>query len=151
MMISTTCMEFSRSLASPGLACELQHREQLNQVITIVITIKIMLIIILMAKVTHWLDGSNIYGSTEEEANGLRAAGGRFNIIIIIVIIITIIIKIIITSNSVIVIIMTDYLRLKVSGGEQLPTCRFFLIDMMDQLQMINVCNIKLKCDDNIL
>ena len=29
---STTCMEFSRSLASPGLACELQHREQLNQV-----------------------------------------------------------------------------------------------------------------------
>ena len=150
MMISTTCMELSRSLASPGLACELQHREQLNQVITIVITIKIMLIIILMAKVTHWLDGSNIYGSTEEEANGLRAAGGRFNIIIIITSI-TNIIKIIITSNSVIVIIMTDYLRLKVSGGEQLPTCRFFLIDMMDQLQMRNVCNIKLKCDDNIL
>ena len=37
-----------------------------------------------IAKVTHWLDGSNIYGSTEEEANGLRAAGGRFNIILII-------------------------------------------------------------------
>ena len=32
-IISTTCMEFSRSLASPGLACELQHREQLNQVV----------------------------------------------------------------------------------------------------------------------
>ena len=37
-----------------------------------------------IAKVTHWLDGSNIYGSTEEEANGLRTAGGRFNIILII-------------------------------------------------------------------
>ena len=32
LMISTTCMEFSRSLASPGLSCQLQHREQLNQV-----------------------------------------------------------------------------------------------------------------------
>ena len=38
-----------------------------------------------IAKVTHWLDGSNIYGSTEEEANGLRAAGGRFNIIIFLI------------------------------------------------------------------
>ena len=80
MMISTTCMELSRSLASPGLACELQHREQLNQVIRIVITIKIMLIIILMAKVTHWLDGSNIYGSTLEEAMYLRSSRGKLKI-----------------------------------------------------------------------
>ena len=28
-------------------------------------------------QVTHWLDGSNIYGSTSEEAAVLRAAGGR--------------------------------------------------------------------------
>ena len=47
----------------------------------ILIIIKMMQI----AKVTHWLDGSNIYGSTEEEANGLRTAGGRFNIIIFLI------------------------------------------------------------------
>ena len=66
---STTCMEFSRSLASPGLACQLQHREQLNQVVEGVWE---------GAQVTHWLDGSNIYGSTEDEARGLRAPGGRW-------------------------------------------------------------------------
>lgn len=49
----TGCMDFFRSLSSPGLNCELQHREQLNQV-------------------THWLDGSNIYGSTEADAALLR-------------------------------------------------------------------------------
>ena len=48
-----TCMEFARSLSSPGLNCELQNREQTNQI-------------------THWLDGSNIYGSDREEALSLR-------------------------------------------------------------------------------
>ena len=56
-----TCMEFSRSLASPGLRCELQHREQTNQI-------------------THWLDGSNIYGSEEQEAANLRSSGGRLKV-----------------------------------------------------------------------
>jgi len=54
-----TCMEFSRSLSSPSLECGLEAREQVNQI-------------------THWLDGSNIYGSTDEEANRLRTfRGGR--------------------------------------------------------------------------
>ena len=56
-----TCMEFSRSLSSPGLKCELQHREQTNQI-------------------THWLDGSNIYGSSPEEAATLRSFGGRLKV-----------------------------------------------------------------------
>jgi len=58
---SITCMDFSRSLSSPGLKCELQNREQLNQI-------------------THWLDGSNIYGSTDEEAAVLRGVRGRLKI-----------------------------------------------------------------------
>jgi len=53
-----TCMNFARSLSSPSLKCGLQTREQLNQI-------------------THWIDGSNIYGSTEEDAEYLRAAGGK--------------------------------------------------------------------------
>jgi len=56
-----TCMNFARSLASPSLTCGLQTREQLNQI-------------------THWLDGSNIYGSTEEEAKYLRSSRGQLKI-----------------------------------------------------------------------
>jgi len=57
-----TCMEFSRSLSSPSLECELQDREQTNQI-------------------THWLDGSNIYGSSLEEAAELRARrGGKLKV-----------------------------------------------------------------------
>jgi len=58
---SITCMDFSRSLSSPGLKCELQNREQLNQI-------------------SHWLDGSNIYGSTDEEAAKLRGVRGKLKI-----------------------------------------------------------------------
>jgi len=53
-----TCMNFARSLSSPSLKCGLQTREQLNQI-------------------THWMDGSNIYGSTEEDAQYLKAPGGK--------------------------------------------------------------------------
>merc|ERR1719415_87686 len=53
-----TCMNFARSLSSPSLKCGLQTREQLNQI-------------------THWIDGSNIYGSTDEDAEYLRAPGGK--------------------------------------------------------------------------
>jgi len=53
-----TCMNFARSLSSPSLKCGLQTREQLNQI-------------------THWIDGSNIYGSTEEDAQYLRTSGGK--------------------------------------------------------------------------
>jgi len=56
-----TCMEFSRSLSSPSLECELQDREQTNQI-------------------THWLDGSNIYGSSLEEAAELRDRRGRLKV-----------------------------------------------------------------------
>ena len=56
-----TCMNFARSLSSPGLKCELSTREQLNQI-------------------THWIDGSNIYGSTIEEAMYLRADRGKLKI-----------------------------------------------------------------------
>ena len=54
-----TCMSFARSLASPGLKCELEFRQQMNQI-------------------THWLDGSNIYGSSDEAAAQLRSfVGGK--------------------------------------------------------------------------
>merc|ERR1712079_747853 len=56
-----TCMNFARSLSSPGLKCELSTREQLNQI-------------------THWIDGSNIYGSTVEDAMYLRADRGKLKI-----------------------------------------------------------------------
>ena len=49
-----TCMSFARSLASPGLKCELEFRQQMNQI-------------------THWLDGSNIYGSSDKSAAQLRS------------------------------------------------------------------------------
>jgi len=56
-----TCMNFARSLSSPSLKCELQTREQLNQI-------------------THWIDGSNIYGSTVDEAMHLRSTRGTLKI-----------------------------------------------------------------------
>jgi len=56
-----TCMNFARSLSSPSLKCELQSREQLNQI-------------------THWIDGSNIYGSTVDEAMYLRSSRGQLKI-----------------------------------------------------------------------
>merc|ERR1711902_464053 len=56
-----TCMNFARSLSSPGLKCELSTREQLNQI-------------------THWIDGSNIYGSTVEDAMYLRDSKGKLKI-----------------------------------------------------------------------
>jgi len=56
-----TCMSLARSLSSPSLKCGLQSREQLNQI-------------------THWLDGSNIYGSTNEEAQYLRSSKGQLKI-----------------------------------------------------------------------
>ena len=56
-----TCMNFARSLSSPGLKCELSTREQLNQI-------------------THWIDGSNIYGSEADEAEYLRADRGKLKI-----------------------------------------------------------------------
>jgi len=56
-----TCMSFARSLSSPSLKCGLQSREQLNQI-------------------THWMDGSNIYGSTTDDAMYLRSTRGRLKI-----------------------------------------------------------------------
>lgn len=59
---SKTCMSMARSLASPGLKCSLEFRQQMNQI-------------------THWLDGSNIYGSSEAAADQLRQRfGGRLQI-----------------------------------------------------------------------
>jgi len=56
-----TCMNFARSMSSPSLKCELQSREQLNQI-------------------THWIDGSNIYGSDVDEAMHLRGSRGKLKI-----------------------------------------------------------------------
>eukprot|EP00095_Tigriopus_kingsejongensis_P000560 maker-scaffold776_size99073-snap-gene-0.17 protein:Tk00560 transcript:maker-scaffold776_size99073-snap-gene-0.17-mRNA-1 annotation:"hypothetical protein DAPPUDRAFT_312923" len=57
-----TCMSLARSLASPGLKCSLEFRQQMNQI-------------------THWLDGSNIYGSSEGASSQLRQRfGGRLQI-----------------------------------------------------------------------
>ncbi|ELT88406.1 hypothetical protein CAPTEDRAFT_72445, partial [Capitella teleta] len=47
------CLEFVRSQEVPNLNCTLGPREQLNQI-------------------TSYIDASNVYGSTVEDANGLR-------------------------------------------------------------------------------
>ena len=51
------CMEFVRSMPAPRSGCNFGPREQVNQI-------------------TAWLDGSNVYGSDEEEALKLRLLGG---------------------------------------------------------------------------
>lgn len=48
-----SCMEFTRTMPSPTLDCRRGVREQMNDI-------------------THWLDASNIYGSTKQEAQQLR-------------------------------------------------------------------------------
>jgi len=54
-----TCMEFSRSEITPPIPdCAAGKREQ-------------------MTALTHWLDGSNIYGNTEEESRHVRDASDR--------------------------------------------------------------------------
>ncbi|XP_013422154.2 chorion peroxidase-like [Lingula anatina] len=52
-----SCMNFIRSLPTPNDKCELGYREQLNQV-------------------TSYIDASQVYGSTEEQARNLRAFSG---------------------------------------------------------------------------
>merc|ERR1712223_2376735 len=47
------CMEFTRSTTTPNQLCPLEPRQQPNQI-------------------THWLDASNVYGSSEEELEMLR-------------------------------------------------------------------------------
>ena len=51
------CMEFVRSMPAPRSGCNFGPREQVNQI-------------------TAWLDGSNVYGSGEDEAAKLRLLGG---------------------------------------------------------------------------
>ena len=48
-----TCMNFARSEGGLDINCQPGPLQQINQI-------------------THWLDGSNIYGSSIEEANDLR-------------------------------------------------------------------------------
>lgn len=60
--IGGECMNFVRSMIAPRLDCTFGHADQLNQL-------------------THWLDLSQIYGNTEEQANSLREfAGGRLKV-----------------------------------------------------------------------
>ena len=47
------CMNFVRSMPGPQLACSFGYGEQMNQI-------------------THFHDGSNVYGSDDEDAGGLR-------------------------------------------------------------------------------
>ena len=57
-----TCMHFIRSLPGKPLDCSLGYGEQSNMI-------------------THYLDGSNVYGSGNEEAARLRAgSGGRLRV-----------------------------------------------------------------------
>jgi len=51
------CMDLARSLSSPNLKCEIDTRQQMNQI-------------------THWLDASNIYGSSDFENQPLRKRVG---------------------------------------------------------------------------
>ena len=54
-----TCMNFVRSTPGPALDCSLRYREQMNQL-------------------THWLDLSQVYGSSLTEQSEVRAfTGGR--------------------------------------------------------------------------
>ncbi|KAL3886204.1 hypothetical protein ACJMK2_026213 [Sinanodonta woodiana] len=54
-----TCLNFVRALPTPKLDCSLGQRQQLNQN-------------------THYIDGSQIYGSDEQTSNSLRAfTGGK--------------------------------------------------------------------------
>ena len=52
-----TCMSFARSLTAPDLNCGLEERQQMNQI-------------------THWLDLSAVYGSTNHEVETLRKKQG---------------------------------------------------------------------------
>ena len=52
----TDCMNFKRSKVSIDIECQPGTYQQINQV-------------------THWLDGSNLYGSSLEESNSLRTFG----------------------------------------------------------------------------
>ena len=53
----TDCMTFARSKVSLDLDCKLGPFQQINQI-------------------THWLDGSNIYGSSEKVSEELRRRQG---------------------------------------------------------------------------
>jgi len=55
--VGRRCMNFVRSLISQNEGCSFGFAEQMNQI-------------------THYLDGSAIYGSSDEEARGLRAGHG---------------------------------------------------------------------------
>ena len=54
------CMEFVRSMPAPRSGCNFGPREQVNQI-------------------TAWLDGSNVYGSDQDEATKLRLLIGKFS------------------------------------------------------------------------
>lgn len=57
--IQGDCMNFVRSTIAPRIDCTFGHADQLNQL-------------------THWLDGSQLYGNTNEQAESLREfSGGR--------------------------------------------------------------------------
>ena len=52
-----SCMNFARSEGSPDIDCQPGPLQQINQI-------------------SHWLDGSNIYGSSKEQAKSLRQFQG---------------------------------------------------------------------------
>ncbi len=72
------CLGLTRSIASPGLLCELEFRQQVKShvIITCRALMPRLVDYVQMNQVTHWLDLSLIYGSGEYLANALREKRG---------------------------------------------------------------------------
>lgn len=72
-----TCMSLARSLASPGLKCGIEFRQQVSLKYMNLFQISnpniFPLLNLQMNQITHWLDASNIYGSSEGATHSLRS------------------------------------------------------------------------------
>ena len=66
-------MDFTRSLTSPNHLCTVETKQQVSNFFCgIWCSLFFNLSIFQVNQITHWLDASNVYGSTEEEIEMLR-------------------------------------------------------------------------------